>query len=1069
MKREKGQTIVIAMIVLGVLLILGFVFLGILNQNIGNARRAQTRSEASDLSEAGIRYAHSQLLETGQGADWRPAPTTIIPVNGSPNLTRDPDIYYLRPGTGYGFRTDADPQKDLGGPDGLGPFVRVPFTNGRALIRVRYGPSDANVFSSSPTGPMRNPSAARNLIIIESIGRQGAINPGDPTTLGFNQGIQFQGFGNGASMRGALAAMKQGDASIPHSRRLIAFASLDDIQYARFIANKYHQSKPAEIGVPKELGAMLGGVSVGPSLAYQVGTNVRFANQGLTNTPEGFGSIHSNADLMIHGTVMAYLNRALGDQIDVAGSITGDNDAHLEVFQSDFNRNSGTWVYPNLNSPDFNLVGDPTAAATFNSRSDNFSTAAGNLRDGESSTDSSGFARGVGYIPAGSIESTDPNTGLNRYVSLTRESGRLINGVNAGRYGHGAGIYVDNFSDIQIGTDEASRARVGTEQTLVYDWLNPNNGKASSGWIGPFYTPRGAILMLQSDGMTVYRDSRAPAGERLWLNPDGTASNSAVIRYKFGSVGGQTYVIDSLEPGVNFDSPNPNFAAGQPFNGVMYLEGNVRVRGVIPTDVQLSVVSNGTVYIDGSITKGVQGNYVTDPSGATLGQRLSRPSRSALWLAAREYVALNTSQFFGPSPTSPVTPVNDVPQGSIYNPVRVPAAAGLLSLQNEFVLDSDAPGGQPYNPQSWRPFAAEYVDSVSTSTKLATSLFLTQAMDNGPAPGTFIGMDANYDGTGTSTYYFPKSSSNSATVFFDNTPAWSGQNYVPIYGLGAENWQRFARMESSAFTLIDPNVATFDNAAPWQIHANGFDGSLNQYILNQTGTNEFRIHTTALGNEATNDFLLARAAVIPNDVRIEAAVFAEEGSFFVIPAPWLNNNPNDRRDVYDNAVKGYVAQGLTQLQAQQRANADRLDSFGTYPQIPFFGEPPDMRVTIVGSVAENMPPPSSQQAEWIRKWGWIPRSLGSSGSNIPLQHVPASANSGLPFVPNLIVSYDPVLATGRTMGFARTGSNTDSPYVRSVWYDYNGDGVQQDWEIQPLPPLPRLPVSPALSYFGEVQ
>jgi len=123
--------------------------------------------------------------------------------------------------------------------------------------------------------------------------------------------------------------------------------------------------------------------------------------------------------------------------------------------------------------------------------------------------------------------------------------------------------------------------------------------------------------------------------------------------------------------------------------------------------------------------------------------------------------------------------------------------------------------------------------------------------------------------------------------------------------------------------------------------------------------------------------------------------------------------------------------------------------------MPFYGEPLDVRVSILGAVSENMPPSSAQQAESLRKWGWIPRDLGATGRRIPWSHVPTGydiSDTGKDlYVPNLVITYDPMLATGRSGGFDPT-----SPYVRT-------DSIGR-----PLPPMPRLPVSPTLSYFGEV-
>jgi hypothetical protein len=140
--------------------------------------------------------------------------------------------------------------------------------------------------------------------------------------------------------------------------------------------------------------------------------------------------------------------------------------------------------------------------------------------------------------------------------------------------------------------------------------------------------------------------------------------------------------------------------------------------------------------------------------------------------------------------------------------------------------------------------------------------------------------------------------------------------------------------------------------------------------------------------------------------------------------------------------------------------------------MPFYGEPLDVRITVVGAIAENMPPPISQQMEWVRKWGWIPREHGASGEAIPWTHVPhaiagvsppaadfkieydVSTSGGDVFVPNLNIVYDPMLASGKFEGFESTAGN---------------DYVRMDDSGRPLPPMPRLPVSPTLSYFGEVK
>src|SRR5579872_1121152 len=201
MNRRRGQTLVIAIILLGVLLLLGFVFLGVISHNINNGGRFQKRSVAQELAEGGIRYVHNQMLNGTLGADWRGGPTPPVATAADPNATSDPDALYTRQATKITYTASNGTQVyDQGGPDGLGFYTRVNFANGRALVRVRYAPSDAEVFANRPTGTLLTPGRARNFVIIESIGRQGVINPNDPTTLTAAP-TQFQNFGSALALQ----------------------------------------------------------------------------------------------------------------------------------------------------------------------------------------------------------------------------------------------------------------------------------------------------------------------------------------------------------------------------------------------------------------------------------------------------------------------------------------------------------------------------------------------------------------------------------------------------------------------------------------------------------------------------------------------------------------------------------------------------------------------------------------------------------------------------------------------------------------------------------------------------
>lgn len=1074
-RRERGQTLVIALIVLSVLLVLAFVFLGLINRNIRSTGTAQNRSLANDLAVAGINYAHAQMLTSELGADWRGTPTYTLATTGL-DISFDPDIAYLRPGTGFGFRSDTDSVTDLGGPDGLGPYVRINFASGRALVRVRYGPSDANIFSNSPTGALRNPGAVRNYLIIESVGRSGKVIPNDPTTVNKTGGIQYRNFGNSTNFRQALAQIAQADNQIATSRKLIAFQPIGITDHSLFITNKDRVNRPAEIGVPSELGssyyddATSSSVSIA-SLPTLFGgkSTVPDGNGAPVSNISSSGSVFSNADLKLYGNTRVFLNASLGESFDVAGVILGTSGSSLDVFRSSRNPD-GTWTDPGVN-PTATLAAGPIAGKTvlpLNSRDPLFSTVNGVVRDGLARTDFNGFPRGVGRQEPPSILTTDPATNESRYVELTRESGFLSNGVNTGRFGHGRGVYVDNFFDRQNPADDAGRANAGSEASLVYDWLNPNNTQARSGWQGPYYVPPGSYVQFLPDGFVILRDNSAPASQRFWSDYSGNSTGSSLIRYRLGrATDGTLRIVDSQTPGVSINSATlaaSDFDHGFPFNGVLYFEGNVRLRGVIPTDIQLTVVSNATIYIEGSLTKGVIGTqWTASRSGSISGlpsipinARITYAPQSMLLLAAKDYVTLNTSMFFGPEPTQVIEAVNDVPADEQIKPLRL-RPDGQVTLACEFVLNSqptlEHPEINPANPSTWRPFVADYVDPASSGTKMQTRMLLTHTMDNGPAASTFVSMLVNCTSNAApATYYFPVTTS---TAFFSGT-FFNGayQPYlnlvggnpttIPVWGLGGETWQRYSKFESVAFPLVDPSNLTL-SADGSSMTSTGINGS---FSLRTTDSNEFLLRPYFFPGIATNDYLLGRSAITPHDVRIEASIYAEEGSFFVIPGSWLNPNSNDRHD-------SYAESGANDAERQR----NRIENYGANPEFPFYGEPPDVRVSLVGSVSENMPAPISEQAEWIRKWGWIPRRHGASGENIPRSHVPVGYDVTQPtpansFVPNLIVNYDPVLATANTVGYVSANPS---------------NAIRTDEFGRVLPPIPRLPVSPALAYFGEVQ
>ncbi len=1049
---DKGQTLIIAILVLGVLLIIGFAFAGLVSRNIADAGRSQTRTVASDLAQAGLNLAHYQLVNSSLGADWRPEPTP--PQIDGAGFSRDPDAIYLRPGSGLVVAPDPNnpgfTMVDRGGPDLRGPYSRE-FTNrGRRLVRVRYEPNDLNGFTSGQDASLRNPGKARGMTIIESIGRSGVLQTGgriDPTKA-LATAVQVASYASPAQLQRTLSEARGQDAAlIPETRKMTAFGSIGIIETGRFITNKYRTDRPADIGFPAAgtgagpdaagsgavLSTTLGNQSVTvPSI---IGVGYAEPNAGRGNnftTVPGGGSLWSNANLMLHGQTRVVLNAFLGEGWKTNGWVRAANSSsQLQISRINYNAATDQWVSgiqgtapggaaysiaSTLATPltlDFNNLDSDSAI---------FSTVQGMLRDGKEFSDNEGFIRAVPRKEPPSMQAVDPQTRRNRYYEMTRNSGRLENGRRIGQWGFGEGVYVDSAERANLDSEDERRVQ-GAVRSLPSDWLNPNN-PTSLGWQGPYYIPVAAYLQLLPDGFEITRDSRSAISG--WRNTNGSQSGVNKVRFRIRTIGNQPYIINSIVSPAGIATPSASLpdsvflTEGEPFNGVLFFEGDVRTRGVIATDVQMTVVSMGTIYVEGSITKGI----ISDNGGV-----INRPSRSMLMLMARDYVAVNTSMFFGPMVGESPRPKAGAPLPEVPSPVELdPSSASSLILNTEFLTGPDTPGAALASPSTWRPYAGVYTQGGAAD--LPHLLVSASADDNGPSFVTFDSAPMTYGDPASSIFRnLPVPSEldfNTAGVLnFNAASGFYPPGLLPVYGLGSPTLNAFPKFETIGFPIF--------NGVPVESSRQITFGTT---VLSLNDPTAIKMTLTPVGTAPVKNFLMSRTALVPHDVRIEAAMFAEEGSFYVIPGGWFNSNPEDTRARFNTDVAGI---GLDQ------ANLRRYQLYGAGPAMPFYAEPLDVRVRITGAISENMPAPMNQQAQWKQKWGWIPGDFGSTGRSIPGVHVPAGF-AGQPYVPNFLVTHDPALAFASADGTNPIRTNANG------WI---------------LPPLPRLPLSPTLEYFGD--
>ncbi|MGI8922654.1 MAG: hypothetical protein ACR2HJ_01210 [Fimbriimonadales bacterium] len=958
LKRSRGQTLVIVLIILFVLVTLGFVVVLVVGRELGSTGIARERNVSNDLAQAGVRYAYSQLRFSEDGADWRPQPPLPVPADVDPTrppglgpnsdpenptaTNPDPDYFWLR--------RQRDPiannPLDKGGPDGLGAYTRLNYQDGRSLARVRYSPSGQEMFEQG--GAINNRGKLRAYTIIDVAGRPGAFNSLDPTSTKEpnNQNV----------------------------RELTAIVPIGIIESAWYVTNKDERNQPVDIGNPVDFGANYLGNTV--RVKRVLGGDPAPSPGGIIRT---LGApLYFNADVLAHGNVQdrngasgldVYLNAELGDQISITGSLTfQESTTPLRIFRA-----AGTALTP--------FFPVPSADATF-------STFRGVLRDGREQADPSGFPRLAQRKEPPIIDEDDPNTNRMRYRLATRDSGSVgPGGFNIGRLGFGRGVYVGNRGDLNRDSEDGSYSQ-------RYDWLNPN--KHPDGfWQGPYYIPPAAHISLKPDGFEITRNLKN--NRDTWRNYSGGDAARHSLRFKLGFGSGPTdlRIINELTPGItSFGNPTQgDFLLGMAFNGIIFAEGNIRIRGVIPAlssgltvrGVQLTIVSLGTGYIEGSIIKGAP--------------------TSSLALLCRDNVALNTSQFVGSALTNTLQVVRDNTDPT--SPARLKVDAGH---------NFDALIQFPVDPLTGQPFVTSYTFNNPNSgggNPVNTSIFMAHAADFDR--NTFINLLLNPGRGATPEFMFENMNPpNAASQFFPPGPT------IPTYGLADPAFQVLPVYEKRRFEI-------FPLSGAYQLFGGGTD-------------NVFRFKTdNTIAVPGRGDYFFSRLAVQPLDVRIEAAVYAQEGSFFVIPGPWANPNPNDRRDSFTNA-------------------SDRFTTYQAAAEYPFYGEPVDVRITVVGSVSENFPPVMADQSAWLRNWGWIPAEYGESGQYVPDQHFPRIPGSTQPdfsnsrYVPNLYINYDPVLVSGRVGGS----------------FDPAAAIIRTDTYGRPLPPMPKLPVGTKLLYFGEV-
>lgn len=927
-RSSKGQTLIIAIMVMFILAIVATVFIALIARNLFRAGRFSSVDAVAQYAEAGVQYADKMLTSSEAGADWRPEPDNLgqdgplvypnqpNPIAGWASLRdRNPDFKWVRPYWHEELPSGSPEGTGYAGPSG--GFTTYNTGDGRFLLRVSYGPN--------PNDPLSK------FIKIETVGRWGTIENDDPTTWASAGNVNLR-------------------------REITAFKPIGVTDYLRFVTNKDNRSADIPLGCPGFQFSL--GRSDSDKIGFR-GAPIRVNGNLIWQAANGSNST---------AAVALYLRRAIDgdgknipiDRVEVAGDIkVADPSLQIEVHEmNDSGRDENTTTV---------TVSDDTS---------NFNTVGGLYRDGRDEVDKFSYARGVKRIEPPLIDQTDPTESTTRYRLLSLNSGERtkVGSIwrNLGQLGWGRGVYINNIKDVQ----SESETLVGG-YTLRADWIKPNS-PMSTYWKGPFYIPPGAVITLnpgdtdgdKQDDFTITRTDISSRGRTaVWYDAWGYAKpewgQTITMPYPKEN-GGRIIYQRNADGSWDMDESTAKKLEG---NGVIYAEGNIRIRGMLPKNTQITVVSNENIYIEGNLLKNRQKKSRND------GPWRGADNSCGLALLARKNVIVNTTMFFAP--------MNSLSADDV-------GSDGMNGLPPYHVIVNSSPESQLRCMFDMGPWESSTSTMNPYSHGQGCFLYLRHSGQYGPA---YINAWMNPSSSGLDWGILKL---NPGIVA--NLPPY-------VYGVGVPPFNPAGWGIGSSFAGDVFRLSTTINAY-WADWNSGDPITMGVPNLIQLGLDQ--------STYVRSNYQMGGIAIQPMDIRIEALLYAQDGSFFVIPGNWFNPNPDD-------------------TPGKQRPD-------GVKPQFPYFGQPLDVRIIVDGAVTENLPAAVGDVEEWMSKWGKIPDKYGSSDIS--------TAHPG----EGLTILYDDHVG----WPLSNLGSGGAGTPIR--WDSYG----------RPLPIVPRLPVSGSLVYFGDV-
>jgi len=857
---RRGQALLVAVLLMMAILLIGILFVALVTYNQSQSARHEDILAAQALAEAGIRYAGHQLQNSPDAADWRPPepPATYtdgsvdVEIWGPDGLSQTEDDYY----------TDMELQR------GWAPEVDA--VSG-AYVRRGYSRYPDVRRPGATTVPANNLVVGRGYFLLRV-----SYDPWEPGDAGTPDPMDW---------RIKIESIGRVDATQVY-RKLVAYKPLPILDYARFVHNATEHGRPAQLGVPPYVdmdnnGSIPPGTATTPSVEWLSATipgpvrvNGLLQIGGAPHLAPGTGAMveaSTKFELLDRISPAGY---ARHDTFEVTGGIEmlDDTDGAAEVMVDD--------GAPPVT--DFLLPSDDPAFDTFN----------GHVRDGQRGT-TAGESRFVAKITAPGLTVGDGVTPMDRYRELTRDSGDVVEYpvgsgeyVSTGLWGFGAGIYLGNFDDTQFDHNI---------QQLVDDWQRPRSAggtrPADSGWNALFttYSPPGVEIELLPDEAAAGAYSVAlpvGAGEVWWPNHEPGQPGIKITRHDktwrdlTGADSGQsTIVLDYPTPWLDGTTPAVRYP-------IIVAEGNVRISGRLPAGLtdgggnlrrayDLTVVSNGTIYIDGQLLS--PNDHLAVPVADVFNTKIA--------LLARDCVCLNATQIvpqltMGTAPAVPDDPLNP------------------SDLEKHWEL---APGsdGRAYSTFFWG------------DTPVGNSVALVARQAAGDPGPSGVSLTTWVSGGGYSAYSFgvaPPPMVNTTFVFVPPAAVFPDGS-MPPQPYGVEG--------------IAPNWAPYRSAGanlPWDVGGamTPTPGLANGVILRHADPHLSAGSTSYwLKKWKVQEYNSDGLPVGSINARVNAAVFAERGCWYVLTADYFDEDVSggraveNRRYNYKITFNGTIAENFT--------------------------------------------------------------------------------------------------------------------------------------------------------------